>query len=35
MNRVARFRVVISDLRRSFIAAGGLWLAYSCSAFTL
>jgi len=27
MNRVARFRVVISDLRRSFIAAGGLWLA--------
>src|SRR6476619_6343476 len=27
MNRVARFRVVISDLRRSSIAAGGLWLA--------
>jgi ubiquinone/menaquinone biosynthesis C-methylase UbiE len=27
MNRVARARVVISDLRRSFIAAGGLWLA--------
>ena len=27
MNRVARTRVVISDLRRSVIAAGGLWLA--------
>ena len=27
MNRVARARVVISDLRRSWIAAGGLWLA--------
>jgi ubiquinone/menaquinone biosynthesis C-methylase UbiE len=27
MNRVARTRVVISDLRRSLIAAGGLWLA--------
>lgn len=27
MNRVARSRVVISDLRRSLIAAGGLWLA--------
>jgi ubiquinone/menaquinone biosynthesis C-methylase UbiE len=27
MNRVARVRVVISDLRRSWIAAGGLWLA--------
>ena len=27
MNRVARTRVVISDLRRSFVAAGGLWLA--------
>jgi 2-polyprenyl-3-methyl-5-hydroxy-6-metoxy-1,4-benzoquinol methylase len=27
MNRVARARVVISDLRRSLIAAGGLWLA--------
>ena len=26
MNRVARSRVVISDLRRSFIAAAGLWL---------
>ena len=27
MNRVARTRVVISDLRRSVFAAGGLWLA--------
>jgi ubiquinone/menaquinone biosynthesis C-methylase UbiE len=27
MNRVARARVVISDLRRSLVAAGGLWLA--------
>jgi len=27
MNRVARVRVVISDLRRSWVAAGGLWLA--------
>lgn len=27
MNRVARVRVVISDLRRSWFAAGGLWLA--------
>lgn len=27
MNRVARIRVVISDLRRSWLAAGGLWLA--------
>ena len=27
MNRVARIRVVISDLRRSWIAAGGLWVA--------
>lgn len=27
MNRVARARVVISDLRRSWVAAGGLWLA--------
>jgi SAM-dependent methyltransferase len=27
MNRVARARVVISDLRRSLLAAGGLWLA--------
>jgi 2-polyprenyl-3-methyl-5-hydroxy-6-metoxy-1,4-benzoquinol methylase len=27
MNRVARIRVVISDLRRSWIAVGGLWLA--------
>ena len=26
MNRVARTRVVISDLRRSFIAAAGIWL---------
>ena len=27
MNRVARSCVVISDLRRSIVAAGGLWLA--------
>jgi 2-polyprenyl-3-methyl-5-hydroxy-6-metoxy-1,4-benzoquinol methylase len=27
MNRVARVRVVISDLRRSWVAAGGLWIA--------
>ena len=27
MNRVARTRVVISDIRRSLVAAGGLWLA--------
>jgi SAM-dependent methyltransferase len=27
MNRVARFRVIVSDLRRSWIAAAGLWLA--------
>jgi SAM-dependent methyltransferase len=26
MNRVARIRVVVSDLRRSWIAAAGLWL---------
>ena len=26
MNRVAKTRVVISDLRRSFLAAAGLWL---------
>lgn len=26
MNRVARVRVVISDIRRSWVAAGGLWL---------
>jgi SAM-dependent methyltransferase len=26
MNRVARRRVVISDLRRSFVAAAGLWI---------
>ena len=26
MNRVARVRVIISDLRRSWIAAGGLWI---------
>jgi SAM-dependent methyltransferase len=26
MNRVARVRVIISDLRRSWIAAAGLWL---------
>jgi ubiquinone/menaquinone biosynthesis C-methylase UbiE len=26
MNRVARVRVVVSDLRRSWIAAAGLWL---------
>lgn len=26
MNRVARIRVVISDLRRSWFAAGGIWL---------
>ncbi len=25
MNRVARLRVIISDLRRSWVAAGGLW----------
>src|SRR5947208_433615 len=29
MNRVARVRVIVSDLRRSWIAAAGLWLA-SC-----
>lgn len=27
MNRVARVRVVISDIRRSWFAAGGLWVA--------
>lgn len=27
MNRVARARVVVSDLRRSWTAAGGLWVA--------
>jgi SAM-dependent methyltransferase len=27
MNRVARARVIVSDLRRSWIAAAGLWLA--------
>lgn len=27
MNRVARARVVVSDLRRSWVAAGGLWAA--------
>jgi SAM-dependent methyltransferase len=27
MQRVARHRVIISDLRRSWFAAGGLWLA--------
>lgn len=27
MNRVARVRVIISDLRRSWVAAGGLWVA--------
>lgn len=27
MNRVARTRVVISDLHRNLVAAGGLWLA--------
>lgn len=27
MNRVARLRVVVSDLRRSYAAAGGLWVA--------
>lgn len=27
MNRVARTRVVISDLRRSLLAVGGLWVA--------
>lgn len=27
MNRVARVRVIISDLRRSWIAAAGLWIA--------
>lgn len=26
MNRVARVRVIISDIRRSWIAAGGIWL---------
>ncbi|MCC6928036.1 MAG: methyltransferase domain-containing protein [Gemmatimonadaceae bacterium] len=27
MHRVARCRVIVSDLRRSWIAAGGLWVA--------
>jgi SAM-dependent methyltransferase len=27
MNRVARVRVVVSDIRRSWLAAAGLWLA--------
>jgi len=27
MNRVARIRVIVSDLRRSWLAAAGLWLA--------
>jgi len=27
MNRVARVRVIVSDLRRSWLAAGGLWIA--------
>jgi hypothetical protein len=26
MNRVARVRVIVSDIRRSWIAAAGLWL---------
>jgi hypothetical protein len=26
LNRVARRRVIVSDLRRSWVAAGGLWL---------
>lgn len=34
MNRVARVRVVISDIRRSWIAAGGLWLASFVLGFT-
>jgi SAM-dependent methyltransferase len=34
MNRVARVRVVISDLRRSWLAAGGLWLASFVLGFT-
>jgi ubiquinone/menaquinone biosynthesis C-methylase UbiE len=34
MNRVARARVVISDLRRSWLAAGGLWLASFVLGFT-
>jgi ubiquinone/menaquinone biosynthesis C-methylase UbiE len=27
MNRVARHRVIVSDLRRSWLAAAGIWLA--------
>ncbi|MCC6319720.1 MAG: methyltransferase domain-containing protein [Gemmatimonadaceae bacterium] len=27
LHRVARYRVIIHDLRRSWVAAGGLWLA--------
>ena len=27
MNRVARVRVIVSDIRRSWVAAAGLWLA--------
>jgi ubiquinone/menaquinone biosynthesis C-methylase UbiE len=27
MNRVARVRVIVSDIRRSWLAAAGLWLA--------
>lgn len=27
LNRVARARVIISDIRRSWIAAGGIWMA--------
>jgi hypothetical protein len=27
MDRVARRRVIVSDLRRNWVAAGGLWLA--------
>jgi SAM-dependent methyltransferase len=27
MDRVARIRVVVSDIRRSWLAAGGIWLA--------
>jgi hypothetical protein len=27
LNRVARVRVIVSDIRRTWLAAGGLWLA--------
>jgi hypothetical protein len=27
LNRVARVRVIVSDLRRSWLAAAGLWIA--------